>query len=184
MTPSHYQFADKEVIDMMAAIWGNDAARTFLTLSAFKYQMRAGRKTEDPTADLQKARHCMEMATQYHVIGPDTDEPIPGFYMEPGTIGEIMDDLLVINPANHDTPNAPTIAPPIAPPKENGWIDWNGFLDDPKPEPYVVVDLKITKCLDGDVRHGFGYWNPRTNNWNTLLEFDKSRHSIQWKKIE
>lgn len=166
MTPSHYQFADKEVIDMMAAIWGNDATRTFLTLSAFKYQMRAGRKTEDPTSDLEKARHCLELATQYHVIGPVTD------------------DLSDINNPTHDTPNAPTIATPIATPKENDWIDWNGGLDDPKPDPYVVVDLKITKCLDGDVRHGFGYWNPRTNNWDTLLEFDKSRHSIQWKKIE
>lgn len=74
MTPTHYQFADKKVIDMMASIWGNEAARMFLTLSAFKYQMRAGRKTDDPTSDLEKARHCLELATQYHVIGPESTD--------------------------------------------------------------------------------------------------------------
>ena len=31
--------------------------------------------------------------------------------------------------------------------------------------------------------NGFGYWNPKTNNWSTLLEFDKSKHNIQWSKI-
>lgn len=76
MTPTHYQFADKKVIDMMAAVWGNEAARMFLTLSAFKYQMRAGRKTDDPTSDLEKARYCLELATHYHVIGWEAaDDP-------------------------------------------------------------------------------------------------------------
>jgi hypothetical protein len=174
MTPTHYHFADKEVIDMMASIWGNEAARMFLTLSAFKYQMRAGRKTDDPTSDLEKARHCLELATQYHVIGPEWE-------------------LLFNTPDDTpDTPNPNSSGnkPPQLPSttsntldKENEWIDWNWFLDDPNPEPYLVVDLKITKCSDGEVRYGFGYWNPKTNNWSTLLEFDKSEHSIQWREI-
>lgn len=178
MTPSHYQFADKEVIDMMASIWGNEAARMFLTLSAFKYQMRAGRKTDDPTSDLEKARHCLELATEYHVIEPEWE-------------------LLFTTPDNApDThnPNSECNKPPQptyttanstanSTDEENEWIEWNGFLDDSKPEPYLTVDLKITKCSDGEVRYGFGYWNPKTNNWSTLLEFDKSKHNIQWRKI-
>ena len=219
MTPTHYQFAEKEVIDMMASIWGNEAARNFLTLSAFKYQMRAGRKTDDPAADLEKARHCLEMATEYHVTRPETSTPtdhpswgwkspeeIPNTdevvfiqYIDKGGFTCVKAGWYVYRFDGYFDIDGNQIANPIGwrplghidntkpsqePQKENDWIDWNGFLDDPKPEPYVVVVLKTTNCSDGDVRHGFGYWDPRTNNWNTLLEFDKSRHSIQWKKIE
>lgn len=256
MTPSHYQFADKEVIDMMAAIWGNEAARMFLTLSAFKYQMRAGRKTDDPTSDLEKARHCLELATEYHMIepvfgtvihhpdnAPDTHNPNSECNKPPqptyttanstaNNFDEGWNDLkqlpkrdefvfvryidkkgftcvqigrydpeldIFIDPDGYginnpvewkpmtDT-NSATNNSCINPKardteKENEWIEWNGFLDDSKPEPYLVVDLKITKCSDGEVRYGFGYWNPKTNNWSTLLEFDKSKHNIQWRKI-
>lgn len=260
MTPTHYTFADKEVIDMMASIWGNEAARMFLTLSAFKYQMRAGRKTDDPTSDLEKARHCLELATQYHVIGterellfptpddtPDTPNPNSSGNKPPqptsttsntldnthddnfdegwndlkqlpkrdefafvryidkkgftcvkiGLYDPELEDFLsydgyrINNPiewkpmtdTNNTTSNSCINPKARDTYKENEWIEWNGFLDDPTPEPYFVVDLKITKCSDGEVRYGFGYWNPKTNNWSTLLEFDKSEHSIQWRKI-
>ena len=236
MTPSHYNFADTEVIDLMAAIWGNEAARNFLTLSAFKYQMRAGRKTDDPTSDLEKARHCLELATQYDVIGPEQERlfPTPDNNFDEGwndlkqlpkrdefvfvryidkkgftcvQIGRYDPELdIFIDPDGYginnpvewkpmtDT-NSATNNSCINPKardteKENEWIEWCGFLYDPKPEPYLVVDLKITKCSDEitkcsdeDVRYGFGYWNPKTNNWSTLLEFDKSKHNIQWRKI-
>ncbi len=233
MTPSHYTFADKEVIDMMASIWGNEAARMFLTLSAFKYQMRAGRKTDDPTSDLEKARHCLELATKYDEIGPestdnnfDFDEgwnnlkefPKPDKFVfvryisKNGfpcvQIGRYDPDLDVfmdldgyrinnpikwklINFANNAPSNSCVNPKQQDADKEDEWIDWRGFGDDPKPEPYLVVDLKITKCSDEitkcpdeDVRYGFGYWNPEINDWNTLLEFDKSEHSIQWRKIK
>lgn len=182
MKPTHYQFADKEVIDMMASIWGNEAARMFLTLSAFKYQMRAGRKTDDPTSDLEKARHCLELATHYHVIGPEWELLFP-------TPDDTPDTPNPNSSGNKPPQPTPTTANPLD--KENEWIEWNGFfLDDPKPEPYLVVDLKITKCSDEttkcsdeDVRYGFGYWNPKIDNWSTLLEFDKSKHNIQWRKI-
>ena len=272
MTPTHYTFADKEVIDMMASIWGNEAARMFLTLSAFKYQMRAGRKTDDPTSDLEKARHCLELATQYHVIGPEEDIPSPyeemlRFHKKPDDIPDTpnpnssgnkppqptsttanstddnfdegwndskqpprrdefvfvryigkdgfqcvkigkydpesedflgYDGYWIDNPIQwkpmtdtNNTTNNSCINPKARDTdKENEWIEWCGFLDDHKPEPYLVVDLKITKCSDEitkcsdeDVRYGFGYWNPKTNNWSTLLEFDKSKHNIQWRKI-
>jgi len=235
-TPSYYQFADKEVIDMMASIWGNEAARNFLTLSAFKYQMRAGRKTDDPTSDLEKARHCLELATQYDVIGPEQERlfPTPDNNFDEGwndskqppkrdefvfvryigkngfacvKIGKYDPELDVFidldgyginNPIEwkpmtdtNNTTNNSCINPKARDTdKENEWIEWCGFLDDHKPEPYLVVDLKITKCSDEitkcsdeDVRYGFGYWNPKTNNWSTLLEFDKSKHNIQWRKI-
>ena len=111
MTPTHYQFADKYVIDMMAAIWGNEAARMFLTLSAFKYQMRAGRKTDDPTSDLEKARHCLELATQYD------EKEMPLFHKH-----------------NYTQKNTPDNAP-----DDNFDEGWNDSKQPPKRDEFVFV---------------------------------------------
>jgi len=54
--PAHYKTQDKETWEMMVDIWGEDAFLTFCKLNAFKYRMRAGVKTEDPTEDIKKAK--------------------------------------------------------------------------------------------------------------------------------
>lgn len=53
--PDHYK-GEKEVWEMMIDIWGVDRFITFCEINAFKYRMRAGKKTKDPTVDLEKAR--------------------------------------------------------------------------------------------------------------------------------
>jgi hypothetical protein len=52
--PNHYNQQDKEVIDMMLDIYGEEDVIAFCRLNAFKYRMRAGHKG-DATQDIEKA---------------------------------------------------------------------------------------------------------------------------------
>ena len=52
--PSHYQ-GGMEVIEMMERIFGKEKLRAFCELNAFKYRMRAGKKTESYQQDIEKA---------------------------------------------------------------------------------------------------------------------------------
>lgn len=52
--PDHYQFGDREVLDMMYCIWGKDGVIDFCMMNAFKYRMRAGYK-ENTEQDIAKA---------------------------------------------------------------------------------------------------------------------------------
>ena len=46
--PSHYNQYDMETIDMMEKIWGPEAVRMWCIMTAFKYRMRMGHKTDNP----------------------------------------------------------------------------------------------------------------------------------------
>lgn len=56
ITPAHYNKGEKEVWEMMVTLFGKDEFKSFCRLNAFKYRMRAGEKTEDPTEDIAKAK--------------------------------------------------------------------------------------------------------------------------------
>ena len=57
--PSHYNFYDVEVIDMMIKIWGVDETISFCKLNAFKYRMRIGNK-ETSSDDIKKEKWYLD----------------------------------------------------------------------------------------------------------------------------
>lgn len=55
--PDHYNNYDKEVIDMIEAIWGTEKAAIWCEITAFKYRMRMGTKPDnDITQDIKKEK--------------------------------------------------------------------------------------------------------------------------------
>lgn len=57
INPSHYKKGDKEVWEMMVAIWGVDAYISYCTITAMKYRMRIGSKPNEPAErDLEKIK--------------------------------------------------------------------------------------------------------------------------------
>lgn len=54
INPKHYQLAGKETFDMMVNIWGKQAVIAHCEMCAFKYQMRLGKKPEQPIERDQK----------------------------------------------------------------------------------------------------------------------------------
>ena len=63
--PKHYQYLDKEVIDMMLAIWGKQAVKNYCEITAFKYRMREGRKpNETPKDDYKKENWFINKAKE------------------------------------------------------------------------------------------------------------------------
>ena len=56
VNPDHYTFRDKELWEQMVKLFGTERFLAFCELNAFKYRMRAGVKTEDPTTDINKAK--------------------------------------------------------------------------------------------------------------------------------
>jgi hypothetical protein len=44
INPDHYKGYSVEVIDMMVAIWGEEAVAKHCEINAFKYRMRLGKK--------------------------------------------------------------------------------------------------------------------------------------------
>lgn len=64
--PNHYNVYDVEVLDMMAAIWGNEAVALWCKMTAFKYRMRMGYKAGvDPSTDFKKEQECLELMRKY-----------------------------------------------------------------------------------------------------------------------
>lgn len=64
--PNHYNVYDVEVLDMMAAIWGNEAVALWCKMTAFKYRMRMGYKVGvDPSIDFKKEQECLELMRKY-----------------------------------------------------------------------------------------------------------------------
>lgn len=57
INPDHYKNSSIEVIDMMVAVWGEEAVIKHCEMCAFKYRMRLGLKPDQPIErDLDKAR--------------------------------------------------------------------------------------------------------------------------------
>ena len=55
--PDHYNNYDKEVIDMIEAIWGTEKAAIWCEITAFKYRMRMGTKPDNDIAqDIKKEK--------------------------------------------------------------------------------------------------------------------------------
>lgn len=64
--PNHYNVYDVEVLDMMAAIWGNEAVALWCKMTAYKYRMRMGYKVGvDPSVDFKKEQECLELMRKY-----------------------------------------------------------------------------------------------------------------------
>ena len=64
--PNHYNIYDIEVLDMMAAIWGNSAVALWCKMTAFKYRMRMGyKKGVDIEFDFKKEQECLELMRKY-----------------------------------------------------------------------------------------------------------------------
>lgn len=53
--PDHYQGGKYECIEVMRAVFGDEAVKTFCLLNAFKYIWRCGKKHDTPYADIAKA---------------------------------------------------------------------------------------------------------------------------------
>jgi len=66
INPEHYRDPayDHEVIEMMHKAFGTKKLRAYCLLSAFKYRMRAGKKSSDPTQDIEKAKWYEEKARE------------------------------------------------------------------------------------------------------------------------
>ncbi len=70
--PNHYNVYDVEVLDMMAAIWGNEAVALWCKMTAFKYRMRMGYKVGvDPSVDFKKEQECLELMRKYKAKSAD-----------------------------------------------------------------------------------------------------------------
>ena len=55
--PDHYNNYEKEVIDMIEAIWGTEKTAIWCEITAFKYRMRMGTKPDnDITQDIKKEK--------------------------------------------------------------------------------------------------------------------------------
>lgn len=64
--PNHYNIYDVEVLDMMAAIWGNEAVALWCKMTAFKYRMRMGyKKGVDINFDFKKEQECLDLMRKY-----------------------------------------------------------------------------------------------------------------------
>lgn len=178
MNPSHYQFAEKEVIDMMASIWCNEAARTFLTLSAlFKYQMRAGRKTYDPAADLEKARHCLEMATEYDV----KEMPLFHFHKHNYTQKNTPN-----NPLDNYNPNSSGNKPPQP---TSTTANSSANYDDPwfnatthKPPDGEVVEAKWLDPISKKYLYGLTRYDNITDQWTNISQLTKT--DLRWRPLK
>lgn len=77
--PQHYQGQGLEVIDAMAALFGNEATMYFCHLNAFKYLCRCNRKHSSPLADLEKAKWYIDKQMElYRKLCPLVDgQPTP-----------------------------------------------------------------------------------------------------------
>lgn len=63
--PAHYNQYPIETIDMMAKIWGNEAAALWCEMTAFKYRMRIGHKPGNDTAqDIEKEQWYLKKAKE------------------------------------------------------------------------------------------------------------------------
>lgn len=63
--PKHYNNYSVEVIDMMEAIYGVEATIIFCEMTAFKYRMRVGTKSDNSVEqDLQKERWYLNKAKE------------------------------------------------------------------------------------------------------------------------
>ena len=63
--PTHYNNYDKEVIDMIEAIWGTYLAKMWCYITAFKYRMRMGTKPGNSIdQDLKKEKWYLEKASE------------------------------------------------------------------------------------------------------------------------
>lgn len=54
--PDHYKSDGLETWEQMVKLFGVHDFMIFCKLNAFKYRMRAGKKTPDPTTDIEKAK--------------------------------------------------------------------------------------------------------------------------------
>ena len=64
--PSHYNQYDKEVVEMMNAIWGPEETAIWCKLTAFKYRMRLGLKPgETVERDLEKEKVYLSLYRKY-----------------------------------------------------------------------------------------------------------------------
>ena len=82
--PDHYNNYDKEVIDMIEAIWGTEKAAIWCEITAFKYRMRMGTKPDnDITQDISKEKWYLnkfkELKSKYDRLLV-TPEPITSNY--------------------------------------------------------------------------------------------------------
>ena len=82
--PDHYNNYEKEVIDMIEAIWGTEKAAIWCEITAFKYRMRMGTKPDnDITQDIKKEKWYLnkfkELKAKYDRILV-TPEPITSNY--------------------------------------------------------------------------------------------------------
>ena len=79
INPSHYKQYPVEVIDMMEAIWGAEAVKTYCLMTAFKYRMRLGHK-DDITQELEKERWYLDRAKRIDKMEPKKSAPVKLFY--------------------------------------------------------------------------------------------------------
>lgn len=63
INPSHYKQYPIEVIDMMIAIFGKEAARNYCLMTAFKYRMRLGHK-DAVDQELKKEKWYLDKAEE------------------------------------------------------------------------------------------------------------------------
>ena len=72
INPTHYRQRSMEVIDMMRAIYGDEAVAAHCDITAFKYRMRVGLKAGQPVEqDVGKALWYERMAAHLRGRGED-----------------------------------------------------------------------------------------------------------------
>lgn len=67
-TPDYYAIGDFEASDVIMMLDSLDGYETWAIGDALAYLIRAGRKTPDPTEDLQKARNSILKALNYRRV--------------------------------------------------------------------------------------------------------------------
>jgi len=67
-TPDYYTIGDFEASDVIMMLDSLDGYETWAIGDALAYLIRAGRKTPDPTEDLQKARNSILKALNYRRV--------------------------------------------------------------------------------------------------------------------
>ena len=64
INPDYYKQYPIETIDIMISIFGNEAVAKYCTITAFKYRMRLGLKSDDIKEDMSKEKWYLDKATE------------------------------------------------------------------------------------------------------------------------
>lgn len=87
--PDYYNKGGIECIEVMRAVFGDEAVNDFCLCNAFKYVFRAKSKHKSPIDDLRKARYYLD----YIIRGKEKETPADGVEMKCETYSKDLEEF-------------------------------------------------------------------------------------------